>query len=213
VFDIGADPVEVGLVASLKRPGGNITGVSFLATTVAAKILEVLHEAAPAANVVAALMNPGNPNSAFDKAQVREAARVLGVDPVMLDATSAREIGEAFVALLERRAQALFIEGDELFNIRLKQLVALTVRHAIPAIFPGREFVDAGGLMSYGADRLDSFRLTGVYAGRILKGDKPADLPVQQSTKLELIINLTTAKAIGLTVPPALLALADEVIE
>jgi putative ABC transport system substrate-binding protein len=213
VFAIGADPVQVGLVASTNRPGGNITGVSFLATTLAAKMFEVLHEAAPAAIVVAALMNPGNPNSEFDKTQVREAARVLGLQLHILDATSVREIDDAFATMLERRVGALFIEGDPLFTIHLRQLVALSVRHAIPAIYQGRDFVEAGGLMSYGADRLDAFRIAGTYAGRVLKGDKPAVLPVQQSTKIELVVNLTTAKAIGLTLPLSLLGRADEVLE
>ena len=213
VFSIGADPVQLGLVASLSRPGGNLTGVSFLATTVAARSLQVLHEAVPTAKVVAALMNPGNPNSEFDTAQLREAGRVLGLDVHILDATSEREIDDAFVSLLQRHAGALFIEGDPYFFIRLKQLVALSVRYAIPAIWANREFPDAGGLMSYGADRLDSFRIAGTYAGRILNGEKPADLPVQQSTKIELVINLTTAKAIGITIPESLLARADEVIE
>jgi putative ABC transport system substrate-binding protein len=213
VFAVGADPVEVGLVASLNRPGGNITGVSFLATTLAAKMLEVLHEATPAAIVVAALMNPSNPNSVSDKVQVREAARVLGLQLHILDATSEREIDDAFAAMLERRVGALFIEGDPLFTSRLRQLVALSVRHAIPAIYQGRDFVEAGGLMSYGADRVDAFRIAGTYAGRVLKGEKPAVLPVQQSTKIELAVNLTTAKAIGLTLPLTLLGRADEVIE
>jgi putative ABC transport system substrate-binding protein len=213
VFNIGADPVAVGLVASLSRPGGNLTGVGYLATTVAAKILEVLHETAPSATAIAALVNPGNPNSEFDKAQAREAARVLGLELHILEAASEREIDTAFATLLQRGVKALFIEGDPLFTIRIKQLVALSVRYAMPAIYSGREFVDAGGLMSYGADRPDSFRVAGTYAGRILKGEKPADLPVQQSTKIEMIINLTTAKAIGLTIPLSLLGRADEVIE
>jgi putative ABC transport system substrate-binding protein len=213
VFNIGADPVAVGLVASLSRPSGNLTGVGYLATTIGAKILEVLHEAAPSAAVAAALMNPSNPNSEFDKAQAREAARVLGLELHILDAASEREIDAAFATLLQRGVKALLIEGDEFFFIRIKQLVALSVRYAVPAIFSSRDFVDAGGLMSYGADRPDSLRVAGTYAGRILKGEKPADLPVQQSTKIEMIINLTTAKAIGLTIPLSLLARADEVIE
>ena len=213
VFNMGADSVETGVVASLSRPGGNITGVSFLTTTVAAKMPEVLHEVAPKTDVVAGLVNPTNPTTEGELKVWQEAARMLGLQLNTLTARDAREIDAAFEALVQARMGALLIQGESFFNARIKQLVALTVRHAIPAIYPGREFVDAGGLLSYGASIPDAYRITGAYIGRILKGEKPGDLPVQQSTKIELIVNLTTAKAIGLTLPLTLLARADEVIE
>jgi putative ABC transport system substrate-binding protein len=214
VFNIGGDPVQLGLVASLNRPGGNATGMSYLATdTVAKKKLEVLHDALPNATIMAALVNPLNPTGEADAWQAQEAAGVLGLQLHLLNASNERELDTAFTTLLERRAEALLIEGDPFFSTRLKQLVALTVRHAIPAIYQGREFPDAGGLMSYGADRYDSSRLAGICIGRILNGEKPAGLPVQQSTKAELVINLVTAKALGLDVPATVLARADEVIE
>jgi putative ABC transport system substrate-binding protein len=213
VFRIGGDPVKLGLVASLNRPGGNITGVSFLSTDTVAKMLEVLHGAVPNAGVIAALMNPANPNGVADTTEAQGAARALGLELQVFNASNEREIDAVFATLVERHAGALLIEGDPLFAIRMKQLIVLTARHAIPAIYQGREFPDAGGLISYGANRANASRIAGAYAGRILKGEKPADLPVQQATKVELVINLTTAKALSLTVPPTLLALADEVIE
>jgi putative ABC transport system substrate-binding protein len=213
VFSIGGDPVKLGLVASLNRPGGNMTGVSFLATGTVAKMLEMLHETVSATTVIGALVNPGNPQAAADTREAEEAARILGLQLHVLNASNERAIDSAFAALIQRRAGALLIEGDPLFQARMKQLVALTVRHGIPAIYQGREFPDTGGLMSYGASLEDAAHLAGIYTGRILKGEKPADLPVQQSTKVDLVINLKTARALGVTVPLPLLARADEVIE
>jgi len=213
VFSIGGDPVQLGLVASLNRPGGNATGMSYLVADTVAKMLEVLQRVVPNATVMAALVNPRNPGSEADARQVQEGARLLGLQLHVFYASNERELDTALARLIQQRAEALLIEGDPFFTIRFKQLVALTVRHAIPAIFPQRDFPDAGGLMSYGADRLESSRLAGNYVGRILNGEQPADLPVQLSTKVELVINLVTAKAIGLNVPPTLLAIADEVIE
>jgi putative ABC transport system substrate-binding protein len=213
VFTIGGDPVKMGLVSSLNRPGGSITGVSFLSTGTAAKRLELLHQVAPNATVIAALINPANPQSEADTKEAQEAADVLGLRLQALSASNQGDIDMAFATLVQRHAGALVIEGDPLFAIRMKQLVVLTARRAIPTIFSGREFPDAGGLMSYGANRANALRVSGLYSGRILKGEKPADLPVQQSTKVELIVNLTTAKALGLTIPPGILVTADEVIE
>jgi putative ABC transport system substrate-binding protein len=167
----------------------------------------------PTTAIVAALVNPTNPVTEGEVRDWQEAARILGLRLQIVYASNGRDIDTAFETLLQERAGALLIQGEAFFNSRLKQLVALTVRHAIPAIYGGREFVDAGGLMSYGASILEAYRITGVYVGRILKGEKPGDLPVQQATKVELIVNLTTAKAIGLTVPLSLLGRADEVIE
>jgi putative ABC transport system substrate-binding protein len=213
VFTIGGDPVKMGFVSSLNRPGGNITGVSFLSSAVMAKMLEVLHEVVPNAAVMAAIVNPANPQADADTREAQEAARVVGVQLHVLNVSTASEIEIAFASLVQRRAGALLIEGDGLFGTRMKQLVVLTARHGIPAIFQGRDFPDAGGLMSYGASRADALRVAGVYTGRILNGEKPVDLPVQQSVKVELVINMITAKALGLTIPPTLLARADEVIE
>jgi putative ABC transport system substrate-binding protein len=213
VFNIGGDPVQLGLVASLNRPGGNATGVSFLASDTVAKTLEVLHDVVPNATVVAALVNPQNPIGEATARQAQDAARVLGLQLHVFYASNERELETAYASLRQQYTEGLLIEGDAFFTRRLKQLVALTVRHAIPAIYQGRDFPDAGGLMSYAADRFDSSRLAGVYVGHILKGEKPADLPVQRSTKVELVINLVTAKAIGLAIPQTMLARADEVIE
>jgi putative tryptophan/tyrosine transport system substrate-binding protein len=213
VFTIGGDPVKMGLVGSFNRPGGSMTGVSFLSTAVTSKMLQLLHEVAPNAAIIAALMNPANPQAESDAREAQEAARMLGLELQVLNVDNQAEIDTAFAILVQRHVGGLLIEGDGLFVTRMKQLVVLTARHAIAAVYQGRDFPDAGGLMSYGANRADALRLAGVYAGRILKGEKPADLPVQQSTKVELIINLATARALGLTVPPSLLAVADEVIE
>jgi putative ABC transport system substrate-binding protein len=209
VFTVGGDPIKMGLVDSLNRPGGNITGVSFLSSDIIAKMLEALHELMPKAARIAALVDPTNQNAAAAEA----AARTLGLELQVLNASNGREIDDAFALLVERRAAALLIEGDPFFIGRMKQLVVLTARHAIPAIYQGRDFPDAGGLISYGANRSDALRLAGGYAGRILKGERPVDLPVQLATKLELVVNLNTAKALGLEIPPTLLARADEVIE
>jgi putative tryptophan/tyrosine transport system substrate-binding protein len=213
VFTVGGDPIKMGLVDSLSRPGGNITGVSFLSSDIIAKMLEALHELMPKAVRIAALVNPTNQNAAADTKEAEAAARTLGLELQVLNASNGREIDDAFALLVERRAGALLIEGDPFFIGRMKQLVVLTARHAIPAIYQGRDFPDAGGLVSYGANRSDALRLAGGYTGRILKGERAVDLPVQLATKLELVVNLNTAKALGLEVPPSLLARADEVIE
>ena len=213
VFGAGFDPVRAGLVASLSRPSGNFTGVSILNEELGPKRLELLHELVPAATVVGVLVNPVGPNAEALSKSVPAAARAMGLEPHALHASSERELDAAFAALTQLRAGALVIGSDPFFNSRSEQLAALTVAHALPAIYQYREFAAAGGLMSYGGSLTDSFRLAGVYTGRILKGEKPTDLPVQQTTKVELIINLKTAKALGLTVPPALLGRADEVVE
>jgi putative ABC transport system substrate-binding protein len=213
VFTVGGDPIKMGLVDSLNRPGGNITGVSFLSSDIVAKMLEALHELMPKTARIAALVNPTNQNAAADTKEAEAAARTLGLELQVLNASNGREIDDAFSLLVERRSAALLIEGDPFFIGRMKQLVVLTARHAIPAIYQGRDFPDAGGLMSYGANRSDALRVAGGYTGRILKGERPVDLPVQLATKLEVVVNLNTAKALGITVPPTLLARADEVIE
>jgi putative ABC transport system substrate-binding protein len=212
VFTVGGDPIKMGLINSLNRPGGNITGVSFLSSD-RAKMLEALHELMPKATRIAALMNPTNQNVATDTKEAEATAGTLGLELQVLNASNAREIDDAFAVLMDRRAAALLIEGDPFFIGRMKQLVVLTARHAIPAIYQSRDFPEASGLMSYGASRSDALRLAGGYTGRILKGERPADLPVQLATKLELVVNLNTAKALGLTIPPTLFARADEVIE
>ena len=214
VFFTGANPVQVGLVASLNRPGGNLTGVTSLNVEVGPKRLELLHELIPTAIVVALLVNPTNPPLAETLASdLQAAARNLGLQLPVLQARTEGDFDTVFANLVKLRVGGLVIGSDIFFVSRIEQLAALTVRHAVPAIFQYREFAASGGLMSYGGSLADSFRQVGTYAGRILKGEKPADLPVQQSTKVELFINLRTAKALGLTVPPTLLARADEVIE
>ncbi len=210
VFVIGGDPVQLGLVASMKRQGGNITGVSFLSTAIVAKSLELLHEAVPSADIVGALVNPTDPNSATDTKQAQEAARVLGLQVHVLNASTESEIDAAFATVIERRAEALLIEGDPFFFSRLDQITALLARHSMPAIFNNPDFAHAGGLMSYATSIPDAYRTGDTYVGRILRGEKPADLPVQQSTKVELVINTKTAKALGLTFPLKLLGRADE---
>jgi putative tryptophan/tyrosine transport system substrate-binding protein len=211
VFAIGADPMKFGLVASFNRPGGNLTGVSFLANLLAAKQLEVLHEAVPKAAAIGFLMNPDNPNAAADTAEVQAAADALGLRLVAANARNDDDIDAALTSMVQRRASALLIGADALF--RRDRIAALTVRHALPAITNARDFALAGGLLSYGADLREAYYQAGFYASRILKGEKPGDLPVVQSTKFELVINVRTAKAFGLEVPPMLLARADEVIE
>jgi ABC-type uncharacterized transport system substrate-binding protein len=213
VFTVGGDPIKMGLVDSLNRPGGNITGVSFLSSDIVAKMLEALHELMPKAARIAALVNPTNQNAATDTKEAEAAARTLGLELQVLNASNAREIDDAFARLVEWRAAALLIEGDPFFIGRMRQLVVLTARRTIPAIYQSRDFPDAGGLMSYGADRSNALRLAGGYTGRILKGERPVDLPVQLATKLELVVNLNTAKALGLTIPSSLLARANAVIE
>jgi putative ABC transport system substrate-binding protein len=213
VFMIGGDPVQFGLVASLNRPGGNITGVSFLNRVIVAKQLEMLHETAPKAAVIGFLVNATNPYIESDTTNAEAAAGALGRKLLVLKASTESEVGTAFATLVQRRAGALLIAGDRFLNHSVNQLVTLAARYAMPVLYPWREAALAGGLMSYGANIDDAFRQGGMYAGKILKGDKPADLPVQQAVKVELVVNLKTARALGLTVPLPLLALADEVIE
>jgi putative ABC transport system substrate-binding protein len=214
VFGVGEDPVKLGLVASLARPGGNATGVNFLFQEVDAKRLELLHTLVPKAVRVAVLVNPGN--IAVTEATLRgvqEAARVLGLQIQVLNASASREIDAAFATLEHERPDALFVGGDALFVSRRVQFVTLAAHHRIPAAYATREFVEVGGLMSYGTNFEDTYRQAGVYTGNILKGVKPSDLPVVQSTRFEFVINLQTARALGIEVPPTLLALTDEVIE
>ena len=213
VFTTASNPVELGLVASLSRPGGNVTGATQLSVEVGPKRLELVRELIPTATIVGLLVNPTNPVAGALLRDLQAAARTLGLQLDILHASTERDIDDAFATLLQRRASALVIVADAFFNSRSEQLGALTLRHAVPTIFGYHEFVDAGGLMSYSGSIADSYRWAGNYSGRILRGEKPADLPVQQSTKVELIINLKTAKTLGLTVPPTLLARADEVIE
>jgi putative ABC transport system substrate-binding protein len=214
VFVTGADPVEIGLVASLSRPGGNLTGITTLTSVVAQKKLELLHDLLPAATVIALLINPTNPILAeTNRRDLQAAARTLGLQILILRASSEREFETAFATLVEQRAGGLVIGTDAFFNSRSRELAALAARHAVPSISQFRGFAAAGGLMSYGATNTDEYHLVGVYTGRILKGENPADLPVQQATKADLIINLSTANALGLEVPPTLIARADEMIE
>jgi putative tryptophan/tyrosine transport system substrate-binding protein len=214
VFFVAADPVQLGLVTSLSRPGGNLTGVVTLNVEVAAKRLELLHELVPTATIVALLVNPTSTAIAeTTTTELEVAARTLGLELHVLYASSEGEIDAAFATLVRLRAGALVIGADALFNSRSEQLAALTIRHRVPAIYQFREFVSAGGLMAYGSTVLDTYRPLGVYTGRILKGEKPADLPVQQATKVELVINTKTAKALGLTVPLPMIGRVDEVIE
>ena len=214
VFETGGDPIKLGLVASLNRPGGNVTGVTQLTVGLAPKEMEVLHELLPSARVMALLVNPADPALAETATkEMQAAALTLGLELHVLNASAERDFDAVFAKLVEFRAGGLVIGGDALFTSRSEQLAALAARHAVPAAYKGREFAAAGGLLSYGTDITDSYHLAGNYTGRILKGDKPADLPVQQATKIELIINLKTAKALGLNVPNTLIGRADEVIE
>jgi putative tryptophan/tyrosine transport system substrate-binding protein len=213
VFFVAADPVQLGLVTSLNRPGGNLTGVVTLNVELAAKRLELLHELVPTANLIALLVNPTDPNAETTLNSLRAAARGLGLQLHVLRASTEREIDDAFAALSQLKAGGVVIGPDTFFNTRSEQLGALASRHGLAAIYQYRAFAVVGGLMSYSADIAESHRLAGGYTGRILKGEKPADLPVQQATKVELIINLKTAKTLGLTMPTALLVRADEVIE
>jgi putative tryptophan/tyrosine transport system substrate-binding protein len=214
VFRMAADPIAAGLVASLNRPGGNVTGVTSLNLEVGSKRLELLHDLVPTVTVVAALINPTNRSTAETLSRdLQAAARRLGLQLHILRASTDRDIDTAFATLIQLRAGGLVIGGDPFFFSRMEQLAALGLRNGIPTIYQWREFAAAGGLMSYGVSLTESYRLAGNYTGRILKGTKPADLPVQQGTKIELIINLNTAKALGITVPLPLLGRADEVIE
>jgi putative ABC transport system substrate-binding protein len=213
VFSVGLDPVQTGLVASLNRPGGNVTGISTLSVEVGAKRLGLLLELLPAAARFAVLVNPNNPTAESLIKDSQAAASAMGRQVEVLTASTNTDIDTAFANLVQRRIDALSIHPDALFvNCRV-QLATLAARHAVPAIYPFRDDAEAGGLMSYGPSLPDTHRQVGVYTGRILKGEKPADLPVVQSTKIDLVINLKTAKALGLTIPPSLLARADEVIE
>jgi putative ABC transport system substrate-binding protein len=212
VFTVATDPVEIGLVASLRRPGGNITGVTSLGWEAGSKRLELLRELVPAATLIGLLVNPSNPTLAERTKTIHASARTLGLQLHVLHASSERDFDMAFTTLAQLRIGALVIVSDAFFTARIEQLAALTLRYAVPAIYQ-YEFAAAGGLVSYGSDFADSFRLAGAYAGRILKGEKAGDLPVQQSTKVELIINLKTAKALGITVPLPLSGRADELIE
>jgi putative tryptophan/tyrosine transport system substrate-binding protein len=213
VFGAAFDPVQAGLVASLNRPGGNVTGATNLAVELGPKRLELLHELVPTANVVAVLFNPSDPTSESQSRDLQAAAHTIGLQLHILHANTERDFDAVFANLAQLRIGALVIGADAFFNARIEQLAALTTRYAMPAIYQVREFAAAGGLMSYGGGIAETHRQVGVYAGRILKGEKPADLPVQQITKVELVINLKTAKALGITFPLTLLGRADEVIE
>jgi putative ABC transport system substrate-binding protein len=214
IFYLGTDPVEVGLVASLNRPNGNLTGVTNLGVILGPKQLELMHELVPTATVMALLLNPTSPVLAEPQSRdIQAAARVLGIELHVLHASTDRDFDMVFATLVRLRAAALVIGTDAFFSSRSKQLAELTVRHAIPTIYQYREFVAAGGLMSYGTSLADAYRQVGIYAGKILDGAQPADLPVQQVVKVDLIINLQTARMLGLTFPLTLLGRADKVIE
>jgi putative ABC transport system substrate-binding protein len=213
VFANGTDPVEAGLVVSLSRPGGNVTGITFLNNTLGPKEVELLHEMLPQVAVVAVLLNPKLSTATSQLKDLQVAASALGLQIRVFHASTEREIDTVFASLVQQQVGGLLIGADAFFFSRRDQFVELSARHSIPTVYPWREAITAGGLMSYGASVTEAYRLAGIYVGRILKGDKPADLPVQQSTKTEFLINLKTAKAIGLTIPDRLLARADEVIE
>ncbi len=214
VFETAADPIDLGLVSSLSRPGGNLTGVTQLTVGLVSKELELLHELVPAARTMAMLVNPAD--AALAETETRDtlaAARTLGLELQVLNASTEDDFDAAFASAIQLQAGGIVIATSPLFTSHSSQLAGLAARHAVPAAYKGREFATAGGLMSYGSDITDSYRIAGVYTGRILRGDKPADLPVQQATKVELIINLKTAKALGINVPNTLIGRADEVIE
>jgi ABC-type uncharacterized transport system substrate-binding protein len=213
VFSVGNDPVQLGLVASLNRPGGNLTGFNNVTNELGAKGLALLHELVPGTETIGFLENPNNPTFELTTRDVLAAASVVGLKVQILKASNDREIDAAFVSLVQARTGALLVGNDVLFNNRTEQLVALAARYAIPTMYSQREFVVAGGLIGYGTSIIEVYRQVGLYTGRILKGEKPANLPVIQATKIELIINLKTTKALGLQIPDRLLALADEVIE
>jgi putative tryptophan/tyrosine transport system substrate-binding protein len=213
VFNVGADPVQFGLVASLNRPGGNLTGVNQFNGELVAKGLALLHDLVPSAATIGLLENPINPTSELMTRDMSAAASIVGLKVQILKAGTDRETDAAFASLAQERTGALLVGADAFLNNRIERLPELAARYAIPTMYPSREFVAAGGLISYGTSLIETYRQVGLYTGRILKGDKPADLPVMQATKFELVINLKTAKALGLTVPQTLLVAADEVIE
>jgi ABC-type uncharacterized transport system substrate-binding protein len=213
VFNVGADPIGLGLVTNLNCPGGNITGISMMTLEIETKRLELLHELAPPSSALAVLLNPTNAQAQTQESESQRAARVIGRQVLILKAGTEREIESAFAALVRERVGGLLVGGDTFFNSQGTLFVVLSARHAIPTIYPFRAFVDAGGLMSYGTSLLDAYRQTGVYAGRVLKGERPGDLPIVQPTKFELVINLKIARALDIAIPPTLLARADEVIE
>jgi putative ABC transport system substrate-binding protein len=213
VFATGSDPVQDGLVTSLNRPGGNVTGLVFFAAVLGAKRLELLRQLAPKATTIGVLVNPGISNTEAERKDVRAAAEAIGQQLVILDARNARDIEAAFATFVQRGAGALFVGAGAFMNAHRERIVALAAEHALPASYALRESVMAGGLMSYGASITDAYRQVGVYAGRILKGENPGDLPVMRSTKVEFFLNLKTARTLGIAIPPTLLALADEVIE
>jgi putative ABC transport system substrate-binding protein len=213
VFTTIADPVQIGFVDSLNRPGGNVTGVTLLSVEVGPKLLELLHGALPSATTVALLVNPTNPNVEIQSRTLLTAALKLGLQVHVLNASAERDFDAVFAKLQKLRAEALMVSQDPLFNGQSEQLAALTVRHRMPAIYQLKRFAVAGGLMSYGASQNDAWRQAGIYVGRILKGEKPSNLPIMQATKFEFVINLKTAKTLGLTIPDGLVNAADEVIE
>jgi putative ABC transport system substrate-binding protein len=213
VFMIGGDPVNVGLVASLGRPEGNVTGVTSFGHGTVTKRLELLHELVPKATTIAALVNPNNPNTPGDLKDLQQAAATFGLQLSAVNAANDSDFDTAFASVAQQRVEALFVESDTFFNSRRARIAGLAARHAVPAIYGVRQFAEAGGLMSYGSSNTDGYRQAGIYAGHILKGEKPADLPVLLPTKFDFVINLKTAKALGLDIPVKLHAFADEVIE
>jgi putative ABC transport system substrate-binding protein len=213
VFTVSRDPVELGYVASLGHPGGNLTGINFFAGELVEKRLELLHALVPKATVIAVIVNPSGTPIESRVQKLQETARTMGLQLRLLNATNEQEIDAAFATFVQLRPGALLVDSDVFFNARRAQFVALAARHAVPAIYEVRDYVAAGGLMSYGASLAEAYRLAGTYASKILNGAKPADLPIMQSTKIELVINAKTAKALGLTIPQSLLLRADEVIQ